>query len=62
MGSLYGWAEYARSISTGSKVKTMTSVRMARLSVIFNKEIGARTRYKVFKWHYFLFSAPQSSG
>lgn len=49
MGSFMGWAEYARSIPTGSNVKTMTNVRIARLRFIFNKEIGARRRYKVFK-------------
>ena len=49
MGSFIGWAEYARSIPTGSNVKTMTRVRMARLRFIFNKQIGTRIRYKVFK-------------
>ena len=56
-----GWAEYAMSIPTGSNVKTMTRVRVDRLRFIFNKEIGAETCYKVFKWLYFSFSEKQSS-
>lgn len=39
----------------------MTRVKVARLRFIFNKQIGAETRYKVFKWRYFSFSELHNS-